>query len=65
MTEETVKTSDGPVDELGINLRNNGLKLTEDSYIEWDAKNLAHPRNWTPWKKAYNIVVVLSLELIT
>jgi hypothetical protein len=65
MAEKTEISLTTSLEVLRVNLGSHGLELTEDGHVRWDKKNPAHPRNWTAWRKAYNTIVVLFLELIT
>lgn len=42
-----------------------GLELNPQGAIRWGKDNPAHPRNWSPWLKAYSSAVILILEFVT
>lgn len=65
MSQEHEKSADNALNALRVNLESHGLELTEDSFIRWNKRNPAHPRNWTAGTKAYNTGVILFLELTT
>jgi hypothetical protein len=65
MAEKTEISLTTSVEVLRLNLGGHGSELTEDGHVRWDKKTPAHPRNWAAWRKAYNTIVILFLELIT
>jgi len=41
------------------------LELNNDGAIRWNNNNRRHPRNWSPYLKAYSSTVILLLEFVT
>ena len=50
-----------PTDEL---LSDSGLKVGNDSYVQWVTHSPAHPRNWSRKRKAYDLAIILFSEFI-
>lgn len=60
-----ISSSNESSDELARSLKEKGLVLNQDGYIQWHPRNPKHPRNWTANRKAFNTAVILLLEFIT
>lgn len=42
-----------------------GLRIVENGYVKWRDDALMHPRNWPVPRKAFDISLVLLLDLFT
>lgn len=42
-----------------------GLRVVEDGYVKWREDAPMHPRNWSAPRKAFDISLVLLLDLFT
>jgi hypothetical protein len=42
-----------------------GLRVVEGGYVKWQEDALLHPRNWSASRKAFDISLVLLLDLFT
>ncbi|CZR53513.1 related to MFS multidrug transporter [Phialocephala subalpina] len=42
-----------------------GLRLIEDGYVKWREDATFHPRNWSTARKAFDVSLVLLLDLFT
>lgn len=52
--------------QLQLLLAQHGLKMADDDlHVQWAMGNRRHPRNWSISRKAYDIGVVVFLELFT
>ncbi|PYH87803.1 MFS general substrate transporter [Aspergillus ellipticus CBS 707.79] len=52
--------------DLAALAADHGLELTPDGcHLRWARTNRKHPRNWHPFRKAYDIVVISLLEFFT
>ncbi|EAW10611.1 putative MFS multidrug transporter [Aspergillus clavatus NRRL 1] len=52
--------------QLHLLLAQNGLKMASDElHVQWAMGNRRHPRNWSIFRKAYDISLVVFLELFT
>jgi hypothetical protein len=65
MGNETETAVNQSLDEIRNTFKSHGLELGEDGQIVWETSNPGHPRNWNLWKKTYNTVLILFLELVT
>ena len=52
-------------EQFNEELQSLGLAVNEDGYVRWDKRSPAHPRNWTPRRKAYDTGVIMFLEFFT
>ena len=59
------ETDQGPSDpELDKKLEHNGVRLGDDAVVHWQDDSKEKPRNWTPWKKFYNALLISWLETL-
>lgn len=42
-----------------------GLRVVEDGFVKWREDSGFHPRNWSTSRKAFDISLVLLLDLFT
>jgi len=50
--------------ELSKRLDHSGITLGGDDLVHWRDDSKDRPRNWTPWKKFYNALLISWLELL-
>lgn len=50
--------------ELKQMLDHYGVRLRDDAVVDWQDDSKDKPRNWAPWKKFYNALLISWLEML-
>ncbi|KUJ08940.1 MFS multidrug transporter [Mollisia scopiformis] len=62
----SVRLTDSSIQNTSrIILERLGLRVVEDGYVKWREDASLHPRNWSTSRKAFDILLVLMLDLFT
>lgn len=55
--------------EVNLALERQGLELKcsidEKKVVVWAPTNPRHPRSWSPWRKAWDLTIIIILESYT
>lgn len=61
----TLELKAAQVDKSAQVFKQLGLRIVENGYVKWRDDALMHPRNWSVSRKAFDITLVLLLDLFT